>query len=106
MDKVRLIWIAIAAASLLEVPADRPSVRDDDEMTESAEAGEWRRFNERCASDSLKTISSPEADFIADERDEHRLEDFWTADVATLYTLQPQEPPKEEEPDFRGCDRD
>lgn len=48
-------------------PAVRPADHDPDD--ESPEAAGWRRFNERCASDSLKTLTSAEADFVANERE-------------------------------------
>ena len=44
-----------------------------------------RASNERNASTSLKTLSSGQADFRANDRDGNRQNDFWTADVAGLY---------------------
>jgi hypothetical protein len=47
-----------------------------------------RRGNsERCASTSLKTLSSAEADFRANDRDWNHVNDFWTANVSGLYTM-------------------
>jgi prepilin-type N-terminal cleavage/methylation domain-containing protein len=46
-----------------------------------------RAANERSASTSLKTITSAQADFRANDRDGNRVNDFWTANVAGLYTL-------------------
>lgn len=46
--------------------------------------------NERNGSTSLKTIASAEADFRANDRDWNRVNDFWTADVAGLYTCKDQ----------------
>jgi type IV pilus assembly protein PilE len=46
-----------------------------------------RSANERSASTSLKTITSAEADFRANDRDGNRVNDFWTANVAGLYTM-------------------
>ncbi len=43
--------------------------------------------NERNASTSLKTLTSAEADFRANDRDWNHINDFWTADVKGLYTL-------------------
>lgn len=42
---------------------------------------------ERNASTSLKTLASAEADFRANDRDGNQVNDFWTGDVAGLYTL-------------------
>src|SRR5262249_53857667 len=42
--------------------------------------------NERNGSTSLKTICTAEADFRANDRDWNHVNDFWTADVAGLYT--------------------
>lgn len=46
-----------------------------------------RASNERHASTSLKTISSAEADFRANDRDANGVNDFWTGDVSGLYSL-------------------
>lgn len=47
-----------------------------------------RRINcERNASTSLKTLSSAEADFRANDRDWNHVNDFWTANVSGLYTM-------------------
>ena len=46
-----------------------------------------RASNERNASTSLKTITSAQADFRANDRDGNHVNDFWTANVAGLYTL-------------------
>jgi prepilin-type N-terminal cleavage/methylation domain-containing protein len=46
-----------------------------------------RAANERSASTSLKTITSAQADFRANDRDGNRVNDFWTANVAGLYTV-------------------
>jgi type II secretory pathway pseudopilin PulG len=48
-----------------------------------------RASNERNASTSLKTLSSAEADFRANDRDWNGVNDFWTADVKGLYTMTP-----------------
>jgi hypothetical protein len=42
--------------------------------------------NERNGSTTLKTICTAEADFRANDRDWNHVNDFWTADVAGLYT--------------------
>jgi hypothetical protein len=47
--------------------------------------------NERNASASLKTLATAEADFRANDRDNNRVQDFWTGDVAGLYTVKPAE---------------
>jgi len=46
-----------------------------------------RASNERNASTSLKTLASAEADFRSNDRDGNHVNDFWTANVAGLYTL-------------------
>jgi outer membrane lipoprotein-sorting protein len=46
--------------------------------------------NERNGSTSLKTICSAEADFRANDRDWNHVNDFWTLDLAGLYTLKDQ----------------
>jgi prepilin-type N-terminal cleavage/methylation domain-containing protein len=46
-----------------------------------------RASNERNASTSLKTLSSAEADFRSNDRDGNKVNDFWTGNVAALYTL-------------------
>jgi len=43
--------------------------------------------SERNASTSLKTLTSAEADFRANDRDWNHVNDFWRGDVAGLYTL-------------------
>lgn len=48
-----------------------------------------RASNERNASTMLKTLTSAEADFRANDRDENRINDFWTGDVSGLYYLKP-----------------
>jgi hypothetical protein len=42
--------------------------------------------NERNASTSLKTITSAQADFRANDRDWNQINDYWRADIAGLYT--------------------
>jgi len=44
-----------------------------------------RASNERLASTGLKTLTSAEADFRANDRDGNHVEDFWTGDVSGLY---------------------
>lgn len=54
------------------------------------ERSEWERFSERCASDSLRTLTAAEADFI--EREPGcAVEDFWTADITRLYLEVPRD---------------
>jgi len=45
--------------------------------------------NERNASATLKTITTAQADFRANDRDGNRRNDFWVRDVAGLYGLEP-----------------
>src|SRR5437762_1996555 len=46
-----------------------------------------RASNERSASTALKTLSSAEADFRANDRDANGMNDFWTGDISCLYSL-------------------
>jgi prepilin-type N-terminal cleavage/methylation domain-containing protein len=46
-----------------------------------------RASNERSASTSLKTLSTAEADFRANDRDWNHVNDFWTFNVSGLYTM-------------------
>jgi len=46
-----------------------------------------RRPVERSAATSLKTLSTAEADFRANDRDWNHLNDYWTGDVKGLYTM-------------------
>ena len=46
-----------------------------------------RASNERNAFASLKTLATAEADFQTGDRDANRVPDYWTADVAGLYSL-------------------
>lgn len=54
--------------------------------TEDEESEEWQRFSARCSSDSLRTISQAEPDFIANDDALSHVNDFWTLDVG-LYDL-------------------
>jgi hypothetical protein len=44
-------------------------------------------MSSRNAAASLKTIASAQADFRANDRDDNKLNDFWRAHIAGLYTL-------------------
>jgi hypothetical protein len=46
-----------------------------------------RAANERNAAATLKILASAEADFRGNDRDENKVQDFWTGDVAGLYKL-------------------
>lgn len=46
-----------------------------------------RAANERSAATSLKTLSTGEADFRANDRDWNHVNDYWTGNVAGLYTM-------------------
>ena len=48
-----------------------------------------RHGSERNASTSLKTLTSAQADYRANDRDGNLVNDFWRGDVAGLYTLKP-----------------
>ncbi|MBI2900011.1 MAG: DUF2950 family protein [Planctomycetes bacterium] len=43
--------------------------------------------NERNAAGSLKTVATAQADFRSNDRDNNRVQDFWTGDVAGLYCI-------------------
>lgn len=45
--------------------------------------------DERMASACLKTLATAQADFRSNDRDNNRVNDFWTGDVASLYALVP-----------------
>lgn len=49
-----------------------------------------RPSNERNASTALKTLTSAQADFRANDRDGDGVNQFWRADVAGLYTVAPR----------------
>ncbi len=46
-----------------------------------------RVSNDRSATSRLKTLTSAEADFRANDRDWNHVNDYWTGDVKSLYTL-------------------
>jgi Tfp pilus assembly protein PilE len=46
-----------------------------------------RASNERNATMTLKTITSAEADFRANDRDGNHVNDYWTANLSGLYTM-------------------
>src|SRR5436190_16459594 len=46
-----------------------------------------RSANERSAATSLKTLSTAEADFRANDRDWNHVNDFWTFNVCGLFTM-------------------
>lgn len=48
------------------------------------------RGGERNSSASLKTLTSAQADFRANDRDGNGVNDFWRKDVAGLYVLRPE----------------
>lgn len=50
-----------------------------------------RADGERTASTSLKTLATVEADFRANDRDNNKINDFWTSDVTGFYELAPAE---------------
>ena len=53
----------------------------------SFEPGHRDEETPRDAGDSLRTLSSEEADFRGCDRDSNRVNDFWTADVSGLYRM-------------------
>lgn len=44
--------------------------------------------NERNASGTLKTFATAQADFRSNDRDNNRVNDFWTGDIAGLYAIE------------------
>ena len=46
-----------------------------------------RAANERNASTSLKTVSTAQADFRSNDRDWNHVNDYWTYNLAGLYTM-------------------
>lgn len=46
-----------------------------------------RSANERNASGSLKSLATAQADFRSNDRDINRVQDFWTGDVAGLFSI-------------------
>ena len=109
MVQTRLITGAILVAVLSAVVSLHGSRREDEDPGDESES--WQRFSERCAGDSLKTIAAAEddlpendrapasladlaaaeADFRGCDRDGHRVEDFWNADVSSFYLATPVE---------------
>jgi len=70
-------------------------------------AASRRAENNRNAATSLKTLSSAEADFRANDRDWNGVNDFWTADVKSLYTLtSARQPIRLIEPGVAAADAD
>lgn len=47
-----------------------------------------RASGERNASSSLKTLTSAEADFRGNDRDDNKVNDFWVGDVSALYFME------------------
>ena len=87
MGKARLIRAAFLTGLLAM------STLFERRETASDERSEWEHFNERCASDSLKTLTAPEPDFRANDRDWCHVNDFWAGDVTGLYTMTPAAKP-------------
>ena len=56
-------------------------LRSPEPLVTSGSGMEWRN-----ASVSLKTIASAQADFRANDRDDNKINDFWRADIAGLYS--------------------
>jgi hypothetical protein len=94
MGKDRLMMLRTVRTGFLllaSLLAGRVPLPEDSSDTPTR--SEWEHFNERCSSDSLKTLTPAEADFRANDEDWLRAEDFWTRDVRGLYTLSPQQKP-------------
>lgn len=52
-----------------------------------------RASNHRNAAASLKTLTSAEADFRANDRDDNQVNDFWVGDVSQLYLMEARKEP-------------
>jgi hypothetical protein len=89
MDQTRLIRGAIlrlALAALLGAAASFSPGRQTNEPSPEGRS-EWEHFSGRCASDSLRTLTSAEADFRANDRDWCNVSGSWTTDTTGPYTL-------------------
>jgi hypothetical protein len=75
-------FLVLATAMTAGIPV-RPS------ESEGEERDEWQHFSERCASDSLQTLTVAEAEFRANDRDWCTVNDFWSTDVSGLYPIAP-----------------
>jgi len=84
MVKTRLMRVAFLAGLLASTSFTTVGPRGE-ELPDDAET--WRRFSERCASDSLRTLSAAEADFQAEDRDWGHVNDFWSTNVEGLYRM-------------------
>jgi outer membrane lipoprotein-sorting protein len=58
-------------------------------LTGSSAGGGMMDMNERNGSRTLKTLTTAQADFRANDRDGNRINDFYARDVAGLYALNP-----------------
>lgn len=67
-----IVIVVIGIVAALAIPGYLPSSRQPVERT---------------ADSALRTLSSAQADFRANDRDWNHINDFWTADVKSLYTL-------------------
>jgi len=77
------------------------SIASFDDESDTPEAAEWRHFNERCATASLKTLTAAEADFRGCNGDADCVGGFWTADVRGLYAPKADsEPTGEQDPEI------
>lgn len=91
---VGVVTALVAIGRILAQGGDPEEARGDEQDS-------WHRFSERCASDSLKTLSVAEADFRACDRD-------WNTPAPALEPAPIEPPPLAVAPppaqdDFRGC---
>lgn len=77
-----LLVLALASCGKEESSSSSSSSSSSPAVDEAAISS-----NERNASGSLKTICTAEADFRSNDRDNNRISDFWTGDVAGLYCI-------------------
>jgi hypothetical protein len=73
-----LLWLVLGALVLLALVALLPGAL----LSRNHSA-------ERPASSALKTLTSAQADFRANDRDGDKVSQFWRADIAGLYALAP-----------------
>jgi hypothetical protein len=89
MIKVRMITVAVLVAGAAAAAGwmhRSPGVADSEESPEQAH---WRQFSERCASDSMRTLTLEEATYAEREQDREwcHVNDFWASNVGELYTM-------------------
>jgi hypothetical protein len=115
MDQTRLIRIAflsIAVAAILGLGAFQRSPQEGGAGSDPSgeEESEGARFSRRSARASLLALARAESDFRGCDGGNERVADFWTAEIAGLFTmtsasLERSAPPEVDAPanDPEGC---